>query len=200
MKNFLLILGIIFSNLVYANECDQLIVNGSFENSPARPSIWETLSGNDETSLPGWKTLGEGVEWSSHVSASGGSKIYTPDGDYVIDLNNYYSKNGGGIEQSFPTKIGSKYLVTFHAGTQKNYNRDGTAKLNVMIGDEHYVYNLKTERSDAIDWTYFSFSFVASQASTTIKFTTDTNSLEHFTVLDDVNVVPLNKPRAILVN
>ena len=182
-----------------ASECDNLLVNGSFENSPLRPSIWETFTGNDTTSLPGWRMISEGVEWSSHTAPSGGPKVIAVDGDYIIDLNNYDSKAGGGIEQTFPTRIGDKYLVSFFTGTMKAYQRKGTAKLNVSIGDEEYIYNLKTDKGDSMDWTYISFSFIANQTQTTLRFTTDTNSFEHFTAIDNVSVIPLNKPRAILV-
>lgn len=176
-------------------DCNNLIINGSFEESPYLPSTWATILGNDNTSIIGWETVGSGVEWFKDTTESGKNQ----DNDYAIDLNNYRSEDGGGIQQSLATSPGKRYLVQFYASTQKYAGRTGTAKLAVSIGDENYIFNLKTDESKS-DWTYFSFSFKATDTLSTLKFTTDTNSLKHFTYIDNVSITHICGPKAVLVN
>ncbi|MEW6459551.1 MAG: DUF642 domain-containing protein [Pseudomonadota bacterium] len=176
-------------------DCNNLLINGSFEESLFLPSTWATIPGNDNTSIVGWETVGSGVEWYKDTDDTGKN----PDGDYAIDLNNYRSEDGGGIQQSFATSAGARYLVQFYASTQKSAGRLGTAKLSVSIGDESYVFNLKTDESKS-DWTYFSFSFKATDTLSTLKLTTNTDSLKSFTNIDNVSVTHICGPKAVLID
>ena len=200
MKNIISSIVISALSVISSNsyaDCDSgnLLINGSFEKGSLLPSTWETIPGGDSNSITGWTTEGAGVEWFKFTAETGSM----PNGTYAIDLNNHYSTNGGGIQQTFATEVGNKYLVKFYASTYKKHGRTGQSKLEIKIGDEHYIYNLNNAGS-TLDWTYFNFTFRATSTSTTLKLSTDTNSLQSFTFVDDVSVIKLDGPKAILIN
>ncbi len=189
MKNILAIFYVtavfIFGqSLAHAN----LLNNGSFEQANiSNGSDWASLSAGDDTSLPGWTVVDAGLEWVKAGIPLSGNSGPAAEGAYMVDLNNYRSTDGGGVQQSFDTVVGSTYLVEFYGSTMKSNDRDGTGVIEVFIGDEHYTYNIKTD-SPTLEWTYFSFSYKATENVTTLKFSTSTNSFRHFAFIDGVSV------------
>ncbi len=151
------------------------IVNGSFEDNTA--GSYAALAGGDSTSITGWTTTDTGVELFIPPNAA--------DGSYIVDLNNYIY-NKGGIQQTFTTEIGRKYTITFAATTIQQSGRDGTGQVDVMIGADEYSYLLENHTASYL-WEYYSFDYIATDITTTLKFSNSTNSFQNFSFIDDVN-------------
>jgi len=165
----------------------ELVTNGSFEKAPSGNSI---LPGGD-SSISGWTTINEGVEWFT-----GGTYGTGPahDGDSMVDLAWYTSSGtpGGGIKQTFATTPGGTYRLSFYGINANFAGRDGTGVVNALIDGNPLasfsVVRVAPTWGSISDWQYFSKSFVAAGASTTLSFTNTQNAYEHFAVIDSVSV------------
>lgn len=161
---------------------ENLIVNGSFEEGPKVSSHLPLDVGSTE--IPGWVvTRGQidliGTHWKS------------ADGLRSIDLHG--SPGFGGIAQTFPTKKGRSYRVTFWlAGTPAALSGPGGVKrVAVRAADRSAAFSFDTTGKTGVDmgWIPVTWEFVAIADKTTLEFhTLETVAPFHGPGLDNVSV------------
>jgi Protein of unknown function (DUF642)/PEP-CTERM motif len=159
-----------------------LFVNGSFET----PNVsYQALLGGS-TAITGWTTVLSGVEHFNPGAYGVGSAA---DGVMVVDLANFTYLNGGGLEQAVATTPGQRYDVSFAAGNSLSSGRTGTGIIKVTLdGSTTLSFNTAVATSAAMAWETRSFSFVATGASTLVRFWNDQNPNLYFADLDAVSV------------
>lgn len=141
-----------------------LVVNGSFEDSPLNPgATWIAMGGGD-SSITGWVTVGAGIDYMGGI-------LQASDGDRSIDLNNVTS--GGGIAQTFATNAGWIYTVEFDLSA----NMYGGPSPKIMSVDAagqsaEFEFDYIAAGSTAADpaWERISWTFVASGPQSTLTF------------------------------
>jgi Protein of unknown function (DUF642)/PEP-CTERM motif len=174
---------------------DNLFVNGSFET----PTLgYQALPGGS-TAISGWTTVLSGVE---HFSPSAYGVGAAADGLMVVDLANYTYLSGGGIEQTVATTAGQTYEIRFFAGTSLYAGRDGTGIVKVSVdGGTPWVFDTAVAGSATIAWAERSFSFVAADSASTVRFWNDQNPYQHFANIDGVALVaaPVPEPQTWLL-
>ena len=161
---------------------ENLIVNGSFEEGPKVGSFLSLDVGS--TAIPGWVvTRGQidliGTHWKS------------ADGVRSIDLHG--SPGFGGIAQTFPTKNGRLYRVTFWlAGTPAALSGPGGVKrVAVRAAERGAAFSFDTTGKTGADmgWIPVAWEFVAIADKTTLEFhTLEAVDPIHGPGLDNVSV------------
>jgi choice-of-anchor C domain-containing protein len=158
-----------------AHVTPDLIVNGSFE----LPVGGITLGGGS-TAITGWVVTGNSVDYYDG---------WTPaDGTHSIDLN---GEHLGGIQQTFATIAGAQYTVTFgFAGNPDNQTPGQTVKhLQVSAAGtvQDYAFDTTGRTLTDMGWTEQTFTFTATDSSTTLHFRSHDNS-GYGAVIDAVSV------------
>lgn len=167
IKNLLIAaLGLLISAGASAN----LLVNGGFEDNAVNPNNWAWYVAGD---VNGWD--GSNIEiWDSFngVSAAEGSQH--------AELNAHPSNQAGfTIFQNFGTVVGQSYDVSFYYRARANNNE----VFNYSVGSLSGTMTDHTTSS----WSLFQDSFVASDWTSTISFTSvTTGTIGNF--LDGVSV------------
>lgn len=186
MRRTLAACGALLFTLVFTAPTHAQIVNGSFE-LPTSPIGYMGLGGGS-TFITGWTTTDTGVEWFSPASYG-----YTapPSGNNVVDIANY-TYSAGGIQQTFATVAGQSYRIDFWLGTHAASGRDGTVTIDVSADSQAQSYSMSSP-TIAIGWQQKTFTFVADDASATLRFRCTQNANVHFAYIDGVGasqVVP----------
>ena len=140
--------------------------NGSFELNPINANNWSVDSGN--------------IDWLPNT-------YWLPsDGIYSLDLNGI---SAGEISQTFDTVIGQDYIVLFDMS--KNHVAPPTASLTVSAANDSKPYTFSTQTVAGINgnmhWTEESFSFTATDSTTTLTFKSNTTGASG-PALDNVRV------------
>jgi choice-of-anchor C domain-containing protein len=143
---------------------DNLIINGSFEDSNLNPgSGWIPMGGGD-TSIVGWTTWGAGIDYMGTILAAS-------DGARSVDLNNVSS--GGGIEQSFATVAGWIYTVEFDLSANM-YGGPTPKVMQVSAAgqSQEFEFDYVAAGSTAADpaWERITWTFVGTGPSATLRF------------------------------
>ncbi len=152
------------------------LVNGSFE--PASGTVGWMVVGGGATNIPGWTGVDYGVEWFLEPTA--------PGGQHVVDLA-CYIWSAGGIQQTFATIPGEVYTITFQLGTLAASGRDGTCAITVDADGQSQAYT-HANYTGTPTWVSRSFSFLADDASATLRFRCQQNAYAHFAYIDDASV------------
>jgi choice-of-anchor C domain-containing protein len=162
-----------------------LLVNGSFEEGPApEGSGWITL-GTDSTDLKGWKVTTGSIDhigpfWKSYH------------GSRSLDLN---GSEVGAVAQTFRTKKGQKYTVSFALSCNPGGQAD-TVKLKVSAAGrfEEFRFEKKEITRENMGWVFGFWDFTADSDETTIEFASlHTDEPLCGPALDDVIVIPAKK-------
>ena len=163
-----------------------LLVNGSFEEGP-------------DTGDQGFKPLEKGAKDIKGWEVTRGQIDYVngyweaADGKSSIDLHG--SPGYGGIKQTFKTKKGQKYRVSFSLAG----NPAGSValkKLGVKAADKQEEFTFSTEGKSTTDmgWATQVFNFTATGAETTLELYTLMNEDPNCgPALDNVSVVQDNE-------
>ncbi len=155
------------------------IVNGGFE---IPLTSGNSILPGGSTFVTGWTTVFTGVE---HFNATGYGGAF--DGQMIVDLANYvYSK--GGIEQSFATTVGAEYTATFALGNYLGFGRDGTGLVNVSAAGSTAAFATAVATAAQTTWRTESFTFTATDTTTTLRFWNEQNANLHFAFVDGVGV------------
>ena len=127
-----------------ASTTENLLLNGSFETGDAT----------------GWTTAGG----AGDIVSSGGAFLH--DGTYFFTFNTGDEASGGTLSQTFVTIPGRRYTLQF------NYGTDGTVvqALQVEVSDSDLGTQSATPTAVG-NYEAFTYSFVASGASSTLHFT-----------------------------
>lgn len=155
------------------------IVNGSFE--PASGVVSWMIASGGSTAIPGWVTTDNGVEWA--LGSSGGAPA--PDGLHIVDLACYVF-SAGGIQQTFATTPGVPYTISFMLGTMAGAGRDGTCQIVVDADAQSQTFS-HANPSGIVAYASKNFTFIADNASATLRFRCLQNANLHFAYLDAVN-------------
>ncbi|HAB15400.1 MAG TPA: DUF642 domain-containing protein [Verrucomicrobiota bacterium] len=184
--NPITVLGIAGFSLSSVAVGENLIQNGSFESPTGN---YELVPGG-VSYPPGWQTRLNGVEIFTSTDLGLGYPYPTTiqDGVKAVDLAPYYS-TGGGISQTFATTPGMKYEVSFWAGTENNFGKDGTGNIVAEVVSALGTFALANHTADWV-WESKSLPFVAGSSSTTLTFQSLDNPFQHVASIDGVAVVP----------
>jgi choice-of-anchor C domain-containing protein len=163
------------------------LTNGSFETG-TDPGTFTTLAPGS-TNITGWTVSGEIDYIGTYWQASQGSRS--------IDLSGY---SAGSIEQILGTIPGATYHVNFDMAGNPD-STQGLKQLSVAalgIGTQSQIFGFDTtgKTKANMGWQTMYWSFVADDYTTTLKFSSLTNT-PYGPALDNVSVVPA--PGAILL-
>ena len=172
------------------------LLNGSFENGAAIPGgFLELVAGS--TAINNWTVFGSGVKVIDYI----GPYWQASDGNRSLDLNG--NPGPGGVEQSIATTIGQPYLVTFDIAG----NPDGGPVLKYLavsaIGNttqsQSFNFDTTGHSKSAMGWTTMQWIFTSDAAATTLRFESTMTGTSYGPALDNVSVVAIPAPGAILL-
>jgi len=172
-----------------------LLTNGSFEQGPAVTTFLNLPIGN--TSLPGWIVTGEGVDLVStgYWLSSDGNRAIDLDGSARSRQTPPYVQ--GGIAQTFATKPGIRYRVTFDlAGNPNRPPEIKRFQISAAGQSAELSFNAKGRNGRNMGWLATTWTFTAKDAATTLEFKSLTTSPQtgFGAAIDNVSVVPDSAP------
>ena len=170
----------------------QIVVNGSFEVGPSFSSQDLDVAAGS-TALDGWVVTGVGSSAIDYL----GSPWDVSDGVHAVDLDGRDSL-GSGIQQTFSTTPGQSYVVSFDLSGNPGTGAAGTGlptikSIRVTVADvlHDYQFDSTGQSITTLNWVPISFSFVASDITTTLAFTSLTGFANSYgALIDHVSVVP----------
>jgi len=155
--------------------------NGSFETAPFhQDGFTELFTPPNNTTIPGWTVAAGSVDWiSTYWNASAGASS--------IDLS---GRSAGTLTQTFVTSPGATYTVQFDLagnpdGGQGTRNL-GVSTDGVTFTPYSFTVGATNTRTD-MGWLTQLYSFTATQASTTLTFRSNENTV-FGPALDNVSV------------
>ncbi|MCE1184436.1 MAG: DUF642 domain-containing protein [Rhodocyclales bacterium] len=155
------IAALLISQLIAGAASANLIRNGGFEERP----VSELYLPAGSTYMPGWTVINETIT-QVHTNFYGG--VSSSEGSQLLDLSGYYGR-GGIKSDNFSTTIGNTYTVQFALGA---FSVTGT---NVVL--DVWVNNIKfttfvnmLDPGKYSDWETKTFSFMATDALTSLSF------------------------------
>jgi len=163
---------------------DNLIVNGSFEMGP-EAGEFKPLD-KDSTEIKGWTVTRAQIDYI-------GTYWQHAKGEHSLDLHG--SPGIGGIAQTFKTKKGQKYRVTFALAG----NPEGAVakkKLGVKAAGKQAEFEFDTTGKTKADmgWVKKTWDFTADADETTLEFfSLMTEDEACGPCLDDVSVVEIKE-------
>ena len=184
----------IAATLIAAGAQALAFTNGSFEANPPNSVPGYNELGGGSTAIPGWTTVLSGVEWVDPNAGGVPDFGDAEDGRMIVDLANYVY-TGGGLEQTFDTLAGTTYRVSFSGSTIQDYGRDGTGKIDVTAPGYSHTFGVSNLTATLV-WTQFVFDFVATGASSTLRFSNSEDPYAHFAMIDAVSVTAVPLPAA----
>lgn len=165
-----------------------LLVNGSFEDGPepdaAGPGFTPYEAGS--TAIPGWSITRGSVDYI-------GPYWQHADGRRSIDLN---GNEPGAIAQTFRTRMGATYRVTFSLAGNNCADSGGLKTLVVRAAGREQDFSFDaTGRTYAdMGWIVRSWEFTAEADETTLEFSSTTETPQACgPALDRVSVVEVKK-------
>ena len=176
-----------------------LLVNGSFEQGPAVSTFLNLPAG--DKALPGWTVTGEGVDYVSTgywISA---------DGTRAIDLDGSAGSRQtppyvhGGIAQTFATKPGMRYRVTFDlAGNPNRPPEIKRFQISAAGQSAELSFDARGRNGRNMGWLATTWTFTAKEAVTTLEFKSLTTSPQtgFGAAIDNVSVVPDSAPAMVV--
>jgi choice-of-anchor C domain-containing protein len=172
-----------------------LIVNGSFEDGPVVESFLNLTEG--DRSMPGWVVTGEGVDYVSV------RYWISSDGKRAIDLDGSARSAktpphvSGGIAQTFATKPGTRYRVTFDlAGNPNRLPAVKPFRISAAGQSADLSFDATGRNARSMGWQKTMWTFTAKDATTTLEFRSLTVSplTGYGAAIDNVAVVPDDAP------
>lgn len=167
IKKFLLASSLLFSvaaqaSVIIPNET--LLNNGGFEAPDIDNNSWEYYTSNHNvTGVPGWSYDGSGMEiWDSLLG------VNAIEGEQHAELNAHGANNQAySFRQSFATVIGETYDYGFSYRARNNSNESFYA--GIMGINDNTLFSDHTTAG----WTTVSLSFLATDTTSTIAFTSN---------------------------
>jgi choice-of-anchor C domain-containing protein len=163
-----------------------LLVNGSFEEGPDPGPQGVTWFNEGATDIKGW-TVSRGQ--ISYVS----TMWQHAEGKRALDLHG--SPGFGGVKQTFKTKKGQKYRVTFSlAGSPGGKVAKKELGVSAAGKEEKFIFDSTDKTAKDMGWSTQVWDFVASDPETTIEFYTLMTDDEYCgPALDKVSVAPVEE-------
>lgn len=171
MRYALLLLSITaILSLAVAPASDNLIVNGSFEESTANPGTFQDLAAGS-TAIKGWTVT------LKHIDYINAGLWLASDGKHSLDLEgsacatNSMTACLGGVKQTFATVAGQKYDVSFDLSGNP-YGNPKIKTLKVLAADQSqiFTFDVTGHNPRSMGWKTEHWTFTANAAQTTIEF------------------------------
>ena len=170
----------------YGERARNLLVNGSFEEGPEIPKGGTSIIlENGSTALPGWVvTLGD-------IEVVDSSYWKTADGKRSLDLNGSVP---GAISQTFKTRKGQKYRVTFAlAGSTPDVEpKEKKFQISAAGKTTEFTFDTTGKTRNDMGWLSKAWEFTAEADKTTLEFVSLTEG-DVGPALDDVVVVAIRE-------
>jgi choice-of-anchor C domain-containing protein len=148
----------------------ELLTNGSFEDGPEPDAMGPGFTPMEAGSslIPGWTVTKGSVDYI-------GPYWQHADGRRSIDLN---GNEPGAIAQTFRTKPGKKYRVTFSMAGN-NCGGGGEPQIKRMVVSaagrrEEFVFDTTGHNYEDMGWVTHTWEFTATAAETTLEFVSTT--------------------------
>lgn len=177
-----------------------LISNGSFE-LPIVPvgSFTDFIPG---TMFGAWRTVGTGnVAIVNTTFNQFGISFAAQEGNQWLDLTGNGSNGANGVEQTIATSPGSTYAITYYIGNAIGGifgNSSGLSiSLNGVVGLTGRVTS--SVPSNILNWSRFEQRFIASNASTTLRFINTDGPSDNSNGLDNISIVEVAGPPTSVV-
>ena len=169
-----------------------LIVNGGFEAALVPTGGFQTFSVG--SSFGGWNVVGAAgnVGPISGAYTLSGLSFPAQEGGQFVDLTGL-SNTATGIEQAVTTSAGIVYDLSFWVGNMVNpgglFGSTSTVELFVEGVSRGTFTNANGTGTGRLDWQSYAISFVALDASTSIRFLNRDGSTDNANGLDNVMLV-----------
>ncbi|MTF40324.1 choice-of-anchor C family protein [Cyanobacterium aponinum] len=169
---------------------NNLIKNGSFE---------EGITIDPETKFIGLDTKSQGInDWEIIKDNIDYKENYwqNTDDNRSLDLN---GGQAGAISQSFPTKIGERYLVQFDMAGNPDHKQEQIPirKIIVSTGEQqgHFVFDMRGGKTrENMQWQTFKWKFIAENSMTTLTFSGSLgNTSAYGPTLDNIIVTEISE-------
>ena len=139
------------------------------------------------TDIKGWEVTRGQID----VLQEADGKWKAADGKRCLDLHG--SPGFGGVKQSFATRVGKKYRVTFQMSGNPGVGHT-EVKLAVRAAgkDQEFAVDMDGKTVEDLKWEKKTWEFTATEATTVLKLHTampDTSNAFGGPMLDDVKVV-----------
>jgi hypothetical protein len=174
------------------------IVNGSFE-FPAVPPGGFINYGGGSTAITGWTVVGVDTAIVSTSFTQSGITFQAQAGNQWADVAGVTSNSpSSGLSQNVATTVGATYELSFWVGSAKDtvsgFFFPATIDLSIDGGARQHFHNPATP-SNMLNWLQFNVQFVATNASTNLRFLNGSASNNFLSALDNVemNEVPVNE-------
>src|SRR5262245_53447570 len=147
-----------------------LLVNGSFEEGPEVDAF--TPLDKDSDAIKGWKVTRAQIDFIGNYWKSA-------DGNRSLDLNG--SPGVGGIAQTFATRKGQKYKVTFAlAGNPAGGPEEKKMMVEAAGQKKEFTFNTSGKTLEDMGWKTHSWEFTADDDKTTLEFYSTTTEGDSF--------------------
>lgn len=172
-----------------------LLVNGSFEKAPVTARFLNLPGGT--ATIQGWVVTGEGIDLvaAQYWVASDGNNSIDLDGSRRSDSTPPFAH--GGIAQTFATKPGTRYLVSFDMAGNF-FPRPVLKPMRVSAAGQtmNFSFDVTGKTVRQMGWLRKSWTFTAKADSTTLEFQSLTVSpLTGFgPAIDNVSVTAVEEP------
>jgi choice-of-anchor C domain-containing protein len=159
-----------------------LLVNGSFEEGPAVESF--VMLDKDSRAIKGW------VVTQGNLDYIDAAYWQAAEGKRSLDMNGI---TPGGISQTFKTKKGQKYRVTFAMAANPN-SEPTEKKLQVSAAGKkmEFTFDAAGKTRTEMGWMTKTWEFTADADETTLEFLSLLEG-DAGAALDDVVVVPVGE-------
>jgi choice-of-anchor C domain-containing protein len=172
-----------------ADKAHNLLVNGSFEEGPPTPNdgVHNLQSPLEPTCIKGWRIIRDGsgpVDYTYWQAADG-----------KISLGLWWKPptERGGISQTFKTKKGQKYRVTFWmAGDPHGGPRERKLQVSAAGSSAEFVFDMSGKNRYNLGWQYKAWAFTAVADRSTLEFSGLTQG-DYPAAIDDVVAVAVKE-------
>jgi hypothetical protein len=177
-------LGLASLGTAFGSAQATLILNGGFESpSVASASFSQFFSGS--TGINNWTVFGPtgtdvAIVHTSFVSSP--FSYVSQEGTQWLDLTGGTNFSAAGVSQSVATSIGRKYDLSYYVGN----NSSTTSTVDVLLNDVLQTSSVNSTTGNSLDWEQFTFSFIATSASTKVSFRNGDLNLDGVNGLDNV--------------
>lgn len=162
--------------------------NGSFELGTVNPAASSIRLDVGSQSITGWTVINKKVDYI-------GTLWQRADGSRSVDLD---GSEAGGITQTFDTLAGQQYAVSFFlAGNPDSGPAIKTLQVSAAGISSVYTFDSTGKTRANMGYLPQQFAFTATQAATTLAFTSLTSPQGWGPVIDNVQVSAVPEPATV---
>ena len=191
----LLLIVIGSASLAFSTHAQELIVNGSFENSGSFVDSGNGIMPLDagSTAIPGWTTLLNPTSWGQNGNSLG---IDTPFGSNFLNLGADVGGTHGSITQTIDTSFGNIYHLSLSLGSyEDNPAFAGFKSVFVSAGLSSGTMSFNPAGSGS-QWEKFDLTFITDSPTSDVSiYGVDGGA---FIGVDDISVTPVPEPQLVV--